>query len=722
MAYGAKYRIEFKDFYDNDIKVDLLKDGYSGSVTSVTPTDDPLKIEWRGERSDLFKPVRGGLATLNVYAQTTDQFSEFFNATEKQFKMEVYVSASLYWTGYVMVGEHQQALLPTPYPVSFKAYDLGYLQDIEYDGSSGTPIKIIEVINACLSETGFGLNVKERVNIYEDSMLSASDDSPLEQAYVYPQSHLDDDHVGLSCYEVLERELLPLNAILMQESGVWNICRVPDMARSHYYRVFNSSSTNIDDGTEDTTTALSGVNIMELSGILMAAPSWKNLNFFQDHGSKNLIYNGNFDIPFTYTDFWTKTGAGLVEQVFELPSMYGGFEALDGGLLKVTHSGSPASTYVTYDTTFDVDASDNLCLYVTYNAMTTYGSGTGTPQLNFSIINDDGAGTFNYLQADGSWDSTALTYIDVTDGQYASGEIISDVFTHDGTVTVRLYAPTGISSPTSFLTYWKEFSVQACYRGTVPDYNDLSESISTSNLEEPSDIEVAHGDSQYGESGVELMLGNYRVSGNATSAWQSNAGSPEDEIQQLCADVYKAQHETTSKKIQGTVKGEIDYLDVLTDSDSVPFFPVSLTKHFAPSELQGEWIEIKTGWGDDITGTFINGYMASNQYDSFSTTSGEFDITKTTIGDNDLVTLSGTSVTAGTRYKICFTIIDNSGTSNLPQMALGGTSLTRALGYNEQEVIATTTQSVHNDFCSHSSGNLCDLTITDITIQEAYGL
>ena len=61
MAYGSKYYLDFYDRFDNQIKVYIQQDGYTGAVIDVTGGGVPLKIHWLGEGSDKYKPIKGFL-------------------------------------------------------------------------------------------------------------------------------------------------------------------------------------------------------------------------------------------------------------------------------------------------------------------------------------------------------------------------------------------------------------------------------------------------------------------------------------------------------------------------------------------------------------------------------------------------------------------------------------------------------------------------------------
>ena len=335
MAYGVKYRVEFVDFYSRAIKVDISQEDWAGAITSITPAYPCLSIEWPADRANIFDPVRGAMATLNVYASSVNQFSEFFDAYETEYKMEIYISAALYWTGFVMVGEHQEAFNSAPYVVSLRAYDLGYLQQLTYDRNLEDDDRIIDVIIECLSHTNYGIDIKERVNIYEDSINSTQSDSMLNQINLHQPAYFDDDWVGDTYYDVLAKLLTTFNAFIMQENGLWNICRVEDMVGAHNYRVMDITTGGVNSsGSEDNTKTLASYNIINNSGIMMAASSWKNLMFFQDYGVKNLVHNGHAtNEGVAYTDIWTRVGNSTISY----SSNAGWYGGSNGSVLKMTY-------------------------------------------------------------------------------------------------------------------------------------------------------------------------------------------------------------------------------------------------------------------------------------------------------------------------------------------------------------------------------------------------
>ncbi len=723
MAYSVKFRSEFVDFYSRAVKVDISQEDWSGAVTTITPSYPSLSIEWPSKRGDIFDPVRGAMAKFNVYASTNSQFDEFFDAYETEYKMEIYISSALYWTGWIMVGDHQEAFNSAPYIVSFRAYDLGYLQDIEYDDALEDDDSIIDVIQECLSKTGFSFDLKERVNIYEDSINSTQSDSMLNQINVHQAGFFDADWVGLSCYDILSRELMPFNAFIMQENGVWNVCRVGDMIASHNYRVFNTSGAVTSSGAEDTTKTLTDYSIIDNSGILLAADSWKNLNLYQDYGIKNLVNNGRFDKDISISDFWTESGTGGTTQIEPLTF---NTKFLDGELTgnNFLLMGSTTGTVgMTHDLTYAVESANTVRLKVRYRlGFYQLGGSVSTLKAQFFVTNTVGV-TSHLLQTDGSWvnATTDTNDIPITNRGIIEGEIVSEEFDGTGTLSFAIRDVAGVTGASIYFTYWDYFEVTAIVGASSTIREDYSEVIDVNNLTDPSEVVIYHGDSEYTATGRDVLLGSYATTGGSTTdAWRSAYGSAEDKVVQICANNYKAQYTTTARRLQATIKGQINYLDVF-ENGGKSYIPSSLTYNIDDSEWQGERIEHKQLW-EEVPATFANGVGAANLYDSFSTSTNFFDPEKTQTATVAQSTITVTTE-VGQRYKLNINIADLAlvGTSDIPEFTFCGvTKSDFVLGDNEWEFVALSTQGSSDVFVESAVADTCDLSI-HIFIYEIIG-
>jgi hypothetical protein len=722
MALGVRYRCEWLDKEDVDLKVDLLQEGYSGAVTSISPAFNTFTIEWNGDRENVLKPVRGAIANFNVQATSAGQFDEFFSAYEKEWQLRFYYDGSLYWTGWVMVGEHIEEIAYPPYEVNFKAYDLGLLQDVYFDATREDDDSMIDVINHALAQTGISQNIKEVVNLYEDSITDGIGVTPLTQINVHQPAYLDDEWNGLTYYEVLERILMPFNAVLFQDNGVWNIVRVPDVAFEHNYRDIDTSGSVTGSGTEDT--FVSSFSFLANTPVYMGVKSWKNLNFIYDPLPNNLIHNGyNENTDVTLSDFWTTSGTVVYT------TAGGNYAGTHGRLMNIDGT---VGTYATHTKTYSVEAADDVRYKLRFRIKMDWTGGVDTCSLTMRIKLTASPSDYYLNLTDGSWElaTTNTRLSGFTRYQWREYELLTDKVPDDGTLSFQIivtsgdFPISGASAEEIFVDYW-EITAE---RYGVP-YEDLTEEINSDNILNPEQIVIYHGDTNDGNTAGDVFLGSLQTTaGSVTDNWKSVNGSREDAIQQLCADVYKAQHVTTAKRLQAAIRHATLSPEDVISYDDKKFFFSTFTKDFTNCVADGEWIEIKTGWGDDLMNgeTMVNGYLASDLFDTFSWSGNTATISHSPYSGAATASLtSGPDLTEGTRYRVTISFA-NVGSSDLPSFDIGGTVITQGeLSGTEDnvfEIVSDADYTAHPEVMNHASGDACTALEVTITIEEAYGI
>ena len=83
MAYGIKYRLEFSDENLKGKKVEILKDGYSGSVLSLTGAEEPVVITW-DSNDNIYSPIKGSTCTINLFDTDSSAYDNFYEADERE--------------------------------------------------------------------------------------------------------------------------------------------------------------------------------------------------------------------------------------------------------------------------------------------------------------------------------------------------------------------------------------------------------------------------------------------------------------------------------------------------------------------------------------------------------------------------------------------------------------------------------------------------------------
>lgn len=165
MAYGVKYRLEFSDVLGYGKKVEILKKDYTGSVTDLIGSGDPIKISWQSS-DDFYKPIIGSKCEISLFITDTNTYDDFYKFDEREYKVVVYYAQTQsdayyervynddgqvesiecvegtidnftstnvwaeYWSGFLVVDRYKERMTTTPFGVKFNAYDgLGTLSN-----------------------------------------------------------------------------------------------------------------------------------------------------------------------------------------------------------------------------------------------------------------------------------------------------------------------------------------------------------------------------------------------------------------------------------------------------------------------------------------------------------------------------------------------------------------------------------------------------------------
>lgn len=169
-TYGIKYELFFQDLQERRLKVEILKKGYSGSVSSLVGTDNPVEIIWTGN-DDIYSPIIGSRCVLNLFATEDTDYEDFYKGDEREYKIKVLrfgTTGNFYeaeeakwdvfnanwdsgtgddnffqpiWEGFMVVDRFREQMVSKPYPITLEAVDgLGTLNgfDAPFDDTDNT--------------------------------------------------------------------------------------------------------------------------------------------------------------------------------------------------------------------------------------------------------------------------------------------------------------------------------------------------------------------------------------------------------------------------------------------------------------------------------------------------------------------------------------------------------------------------------------------------------
>lgn len=333
MAYGTKYRSEFKDRLGLLWRVDIEEDAYGGAVTNLKPTGEPLTFDFLSNSDNIFEePIHGSTVQIGIYSETDFAWTSLYNYGSLVYRVSIYYgdSYTLYWRGFINSEGYEEPYDGVAYPVVLSASDgLGQLKtmlykyqttdpdDTYYDGRK-TESQIIYDILAKINITGF----TEYINLYDIGMSDAVTDSPLDQVRIDVDVFKD-----MYCYEVLTHILVKYNACIRQVGGAMVIYRPAEIGDATVYgRTFTSATSH--SGTSYTPAQFIDrkTNVTDFratdGGSMLIMPPIKKLKVMQDYGYKESWLEGykfkaeDYDDSTYLFEHWSRVGtAGLQRPV-----------------------------------------------------------------------------------------------------------------------------------------------------------------------------------------------------------------------------------------------------------------------------------------------------------------------------------------------------------------------------------------------------------------------
>ncbi len=219
MAYNVKYRFQFESDGNVPYRVDLLEDGYSGTIKKRPLGKAPvIRMQDSG-------CIRATSCDLVMECQVDGEFVDIYTTDPFQYKVEVQAiegnTTRTLWRGYVATEIYSEPDIAPPYDVRITATDgLGILK--EYNFEPVGELSIRQHICALLNKAGDAAPM-----FYYATKLSELGGS--ETAFM-DDAHINLDYMaGKSCYDVLVHILTSLRSVLLYRGTHWLIVREVDV-------------------------------------------------------------------------------------------------------------------------------------------------------------------------------------------------------------------------------------------------------------------------------------------------------------------------------------------------------------------------------------------------------------------------------------------------------------------------------------------------------------
>lgn len=247
--YSSIYHFDFEDINGDAYQGIIGKDGHGGSSTLVEAGGDPVKYRMdKGGEIGIKTIVRGSSMTVQLKATTDFQFKDFSTASYADYNFRLIKdpngSADTIWEGVIDPSVYVEPWMDVPYIIEVEFTDgLSRLKEVDWD-DSGTLYEgqkhMLEVLRLALNKIPFTLNIRESVNLYDDSMTTTN--STLTEAYVSAKTYRSIRRQNAktesqqasqepwNSRKVLEEVARPFFVHIFQADHKWWVVRLPEQA------------------------------------------------------------------------------------------------------------------------------------------------------------------------------------------------------------------------------------------------------------------------------------------------------------------------------------------------------------------------------------------------------------------------------------------------------------------------------------------------------------
>ena len=209
MAYGVKYRFKFESVDGVEWTIDVLKDGYSGSILNRAMGGAPCL------RKDMDGCIQGTSLDFIAECAVDGEFQEFSTSDPFAFQVKLYHGLSLVWQGYVTPEIYRAPEIAPPYDVNITATDgLGELKQHTYTAQGSRTLSYL--FSYLLDFTGLSFNVQM---VWDLCIHGETPDWGSNE-----KINLD-YMAGKTLYDVLQALLTSIHARITQTKSAWYVIK-----------------------------------------------------------------------------------------------------------------------------------------------------------------------------------------------------------------------------------------------------------------------------------------------------------------------------------------------------------------------------------------------------------------------------------------------------------------------------------------------------------------
>ncbi|MDV3568132.1 hypothetical protein CMU71_14660 [Elizabethkingia anophelis] len=265
-GYGLIYWIEYFDYEDKLIRLEISKKGYSDSSTQI---QGYVKFNYE-DRKELFKPIISSSLDITLEADSNLTLQDLYSEEERTFSSVLKRDGQVLFIGYIKPDGIWADLVSDKWEITLDCIDgTSTLKDLTFINNNGNNftgrMKQLDVIRNCLLRIGYDLPINVFIDVIYDDVISGEPayNSILERIYINTERYYQDSNKkeAMDCEAVLKSMLQIYSATIFQYNGEWYIIRVPSYRSSMIFkRYVNGIFSN------DNTINVSGVLGSDING------------------------------------------------------------------------------------------------------------------------------------------------------------------------------------------------------------------------------------------------------------------------------------------------------------------------------------------------------------------------------------------------------------------------------------------------------------------------
>lgn len=411
MAFAIKYKLQFEDEESNTHVVDLLEDGFSGTITELNGSGEPFSVNYPKTSKISFK--RGSGCDINLLSETDRQLLDLYTIDMFGLQIRHYINSSLNWCGYLnseLYNEPYQE--KSNYYVSVSGNDgLGLLKRMYYLTSGGAKYTGIVTQWTILQNIINKLNLPYTyINVGIGTTFSTGYDSSASEnifsnTYISNANFYNEDGDAESLDTVLKGILEPYGAFMFQSDGELWIMDMQTMYNSTLtYKRYNSSFTYLSTPSVSNSFNISSIGYADVNGNLaMESGINKQIISYSPYARFNTTeYKTNSSDEIASYGSWTSSDGWYKQSVTPLNWSVPNNGNMRGS--KSDESGKPEYYIYWTNDNNPVDKWDdsNQQVVATYNGSTPYVIGVDNKSLSIKFQSFVRTATNPYEPEDGT--------------------------------------------------------------------------------------------------------------------------------------------------------------------------------------------------------------------------------------------------------------------------------------------------------------------------------